>query len=162
MSASCLGLGLQSHSRFNKNRYILHQHREVQLAMIYIFKITALAVFTGSALACVHATGYVDRDANGPLGPNNGQFAQLWDNGGLICQGGLTIDQNNRYSVPCVNGYYWEIGQNLAHSWYGYGANHFEWDQDVQSAHFDCDACNGKTGKCQQCTSTQFDTYVYC
>jgi hypothetical protein len=130
--------------------------------MVIIIKLAAFAAFVGQALACVHATGYVDRDANGPSGPNNGQFAQLWDNGDLKCQGGLTIDSNGHYAVPCNAGYRFAITQNLGHAYYGYGSSSFEWNQDVQSAKFDCDACNGKTGKCQQCTSTQFDTYEYC
>ncbi len=40
----------------------------------------------------------------------------------------------------------------------GYGSASFQWDQAVQKGSFDCDACNGKTGKCQQCTSIEWDT----
>lgn len=130
--------------------------------MATITKLLVLLASAGQALACVHATGYIETDPNGSIGPNNGNFAQLWDNGDLKCQGTPRIDQDNHYSLPCVAGYVYAYTQNLAHAWYGYGNNAFQWDQTVQSASFDCDACNGKTGHCQQCKTRQWDTYMYC
>ncbi|KAE9377581.1 hypothetical protein N431DRAFT_451763 [Stipitochalara longipes BDJ] len=112
-----------------------------------------------AALACVHVSGYIEHDLN-PGGANEGKFAQLWDNGDLKCSGTFRIDQDNHYSVNCVNGYYYTMTQN-AGAWYGYGSASFQWDQNPQKGTFDCDACNGKTGKCQHCTTIQWDNYLW-
>lgn len=129
--------------------------------MAIIAKLIVLVASVGQALACVHATGYIDTD---PFElPTGGHFAQLWDNGDLKCEGSIGhLDQDNHYGIDCKPGYVWAFTQDLKHSWYGYGSAAFQWDQAVQTGSFDCGACNGRTGHCQQCKVRQFDVYMFC
>ncbi|KAH6716320.1 hypothetical protein BKA61DRAFT_602933 [Leptodontidium sp. MPI-SDFR-AT-0119] len=129
--------------------------------MVSLIRLIALAVSVGKALACVEAFGYID-DCPFDVG-DCGKYAQLTDNGGIVCGGPIgAIDQDGHYTIHCNPGYVWAFTQDLAHSWYGYGSAAFQWDQHVDSASRDCGACNGKTGKCQQCRTRQFDVREYC
>jgi hypothetical protein len=136
------------------------QYQEPQVPMAIITKLILLVAAASQALACVHATGYIQHDPI-PGGANEGKFAQLWDNGDLKCQGIRGVDQDGHFTTYCQPGYAYAFTQDGRHAWYGYGTASFNWDQNPQKGKFDCDACNGKTGKCMQCTTIQWDNHLY-